>query len=159
MFQKKHKGASFGSVLGSVLGSLNALTSKSGKAIHKGQEWMDKAKDFSETLLNEVKHFQEPKNKHTAPPPFVAGALIGLLLGAGAALLLSPKTGKQLRDKLTKQYGEIVDKANEILEHANRNPTVKTVKKKAAALSKNLKPKKTAVKKAVSKAKRKAKLS
>lgn len=45
---------------------------------------------------------------------FAVGAVVGGLLGAVTALLLAPKTGKELRSDVAEQYGKISDKTVEI---------------------------------------------
>ncbi|WP_312469957.1 YtxH domain-containing protein [Neobacillus sp.] len=42
---------------------------------------------------------------------FLLGAIIGGVIGAAAALLLAPKSGKELRTSLTNQAGTIKDKS------------------------------------------------
>lgn len=48
---------------------------------------------------------------------FILGALIGGLVGAAAALLFAPKTGKELRSTLTNQAGSIMDKSGSLREN------------------------------------------
>ena len=158
MFEKNNKGVAAGAVLGSLLGTLSAfLSTHPQQALEKGHAWIDKAKELGKTVIKEVKHFRaSDSDEEHATPPFVAGALMGLLLGAGAALLIAPNTGKQLRTKLTKQYGEIVDKAQDLLGHVNNKATVGAVKKKAAAALPKVQPKKKVTRKAPSRAKKKA---
>ncbi len=45
---------------------------------------------------------------------FIIGAVVGGLLGAMAALLLAPKSGRELRQDITEQYGTISDKTQQI---------------------------------------------
>jgi gas vesicle protein len=45
---------------------------------------------------------------------FIMGAVVGGLLGAMAALLLAPKSGRELRQDITEQYGTISEKTQQI---------------------------------------------
>jgi gas vesicle protein len=45
---------------------------------------------------------------------FLMGAVVGGLLGAMAALLLAPKSGRELRQDITEQYGTISEKTQQI---------------------------------------------
>lgn len=45
---------------------------------------------------------------------FLLGAVVGGLLGAAAALLLAPKSGKELRSDLSDQYHVISEKTQQI---------------------------------------------
>jgi len=45
---------------------------------------------------------------------FIIGAVVGGLLGAMAALLLAPKSGRELRQDITEQYGTVSDKTQQI---------------------------------------------
>jgi gas vesicle protein len=49
---------------------------------------------------------------------FSAGFLMGSLIGAGAMLLLAPRTGKQTRSKIEKQGVKLRDQAVESMEEA-----------------------------------------
>lgn len=48
---------------------------------------------------------------------FILGALIGGMVGAAAALLFAPKSGKELRMALTEQAGPILDKTGQLREN------------------------------------------
>jgi gas vesicle protein len=45
---------------------------------------------------------------------FLMGAVVGGLLGAMAALLLAPKSGRELRQDITEQYGTLSEKTQQI---------------------------------------------
>lgn len=55
-------------------------------------------------------------------PSFLLGALTGVLVGAGVALLFAPKTGKRLRADLAKTYDrastKITDMASDMMDRA-----------------------------------------
>ncbi|CAM3511705.1 YtxH domain-containing protein [Marinicrinis lubricantis] len=45
---------------------------------------------------------------------FLLGAVVGGIIGAAAALLLAPKTGKELRGDIAGQYQNVTEKTKEI---------------------------------------------
>ena len=51
---------------------------------------------------------------------FVAGFILGGIAGGIAALLLSPKTGKEIREELSEDAEKILARAKEELEHAKK---------------------------------------
>jgi gas vesicle protein len=52
-------------------------------------------------------------NQNIDSKDFIIGALVGGMLGAAAALLLAPKTGKELRSDINEQAVYLKDKSNE----------------------------------------------
>lgn len=68
---------------------------------------------------------------------FVIGALIGGIIGAGAALLLAPKPGKELISDISEQASVLKDKTSKIRDTAMEKGTVLagTAKEKTTALS------------------------
>ena len=44
---------------------------------------------------------------------FIAGAIVGAVIGAAAAMLLTPKTGKEMRENVTSQASTLKDKSME----------------------------------------------
>jgi len=46
---------------------------------------------------------------------FIIGAFIGGLLGAAAALLLAPKSGRDLRKDISEQYSQVSEKSADIV--------------------------------------------
>lgn len=66
--------------------------------------------ESKENNLNRNEENQSSRN-------FLLGALLGGMAGAAAALLLAPKSGKELRNQvynLLDQTGEVFDKSNEL---------------------------------------------
>jgi|694.fasta_scaffold10416_10 gas vesicle protein len=119
MVQKNIKGLVFGTVIGTMLGSLSAalMPNKEGLLANK-KRFADKAKSFSDNFYNGLKSLSEGRREnHTAN--FVKGALSGMLLGAGMAAFLTPKTGKQLRNNLSRGYQDLADKTQEVLHAIN----------------------------------------
>lgn len=54
---------------------------------------------------------------------FLFGAVVGGVIGAAAALFLAPKTGKEMRDDLSTQAGQIKDKSIELSAIAKEKAT------------------------------------
>lgn len=50
---------------------------------------------------------------------FILGAVVGGLLGALTALVLAPKSGRELRDDISGQYHQVVDKTQQLAVSAN----------------------------------------
>jgi gas vesicle protein len=125
MWNKNSKEIVMGAVLGTVIGSLSAVLIPNQKKIistlkNQSNGWAKRALDAGHNVLDEVKFFKENK-RETHGPAFVKGVLTGLLLGAGSALLLAPKTGKQLRNNLSKQYQDLSEKTQDAIEYFNNN--------------------------------------
>jgi gas vesicle protein len=57
----------------------------------------------------ETRETSQNKNEESSNN-FLLGALIGAMVGAAAALLFAPKSGKELRDKLNNQAGSLKGK-------------------------------------------------
>ena len=130
----KAPGVVLGAVMGALLGSVGAAMAPKGKkmlADVKGhqKEWAEKAKNISENVYNEMKNHWGHEESEVDLSKFVTGAVVGMLVGASSALLLTPKTGKQMRSKISEHYQTATDKAQDILEAINKSPKVKQVKK------------------------------
>ena len=57
---------------------------------------------------------REVKSEQTSSS-FLLGALIGGLVGAGAAIFLAPKSGKELRSTLNNQAGTLKEKTVQLM--------------------------------------------
>ncbi|QGQ97482.1 YtxH domain-containing protein [Paenibacillus psychroresistens] len=70
---------------------------------------------------------------------FIIGAVVGGLLGAMAALLLAPKSGRELRQDLTEQYGTISEKTQQIASTVSEKTQqiASTVGEKTASIAKS----------------------
>jgi gas vesicle protein len=68
---------------------------------------------------------------------FIIGALVGGIVGAASALLLAPKTGKELRGDLNEQAILLKDKGNEFSQIAleKSNSLVKTVSEQSTQVA------------------------
>ncbi|MFC0187845.1 YtxH domain-containing protein [Fictibacillus aquaticus] len=68
---------------------------------------------------------------------FIIGALVGGIVGAASALLLAPKTGKELRGDLNEQAVLLKDKSNEFSQMAieKSNSLVKTVSEQSTQVA------------------------
>ncbi len=55
--------------------------------------------------------------KEESGSSFLLGALIGGVVGAAAALLLAPKSGKEMRVTLSNQAGQMLDKTTDFREN------------------------------------------
>lgn len=100
-----------GSVLGSILGTVGAALIPEGP---KGKNWSDSARKAGEKLLSDIASFGDLGSDSTKN--FIAGALVGLLVGAGSTALFTPKTGKQLRKNVSNQYQNVAGKTQEIID-------------------------------------------
>ena len=70
---------------------------------------------------------------------FIIGAVVGGLLGAMAALLLAPKSGRELRQDITEQYGAVSDKTQQIASTVSEKTLqiANTVGEKTASIAKS----------------------
>jgi gas vesicle protein len=69
---------------------------------------------------------------------FLIGAVVGGLLGAMAALLLAPKSGRELRQDISEQYGTISEKTQQIANTVSEKTQqiASTVGEKTAVIAK-----------------------
>lgn len=90
-----------------------------------------KENETRETNQNRSKENQSSKN-------FIAGAVIGGVVGAAAALLLAPKAGKEIRSGLNNQVNNLFEKTTQLSDDVfeKRNGLAAATKEKTAMLSK-----------------------
>jgi gas vesicle protein len=123
-----------GTVLGSLLGSVGAAFIPEE---HKDKNWQNHARKMGQKIYEDVSSWGDLGSDATKN--FVAGALLGLLVGAGSTALLTPKTGKQLRKNVTNQYQNVADKTQDLIdligEYAGRPVVKKVVRKVKDAVS------------------------
>lgn len=90
------------------------------------------AKTTGKSTYNNKEKYAEPCSSHSKD--FLIGGLIGGLIGAAAALLLAPKSGKELRSDLASTEGGqyICHKANELKQSVAQKSEELTEQYKAA---------------------------
>ena len=123
MRKNSNKEVIIGAALGTLVGSLGAVLLPKQKVILKKMkdqvaEWFDQAKGAGESTYNKVKGLRIA-TKDTENHNFAIGACVGVLLGAGSALFLAPKSGKQLRKDLTQTYQDVTEKTIELIDFLN----------------------------------------
>jgi gas vesicle protein len=141
-----------GAALGSLLGTMAALIYPQRNGIREYindhsdhiNYYAKKARDYGNSLFNRGSRQREIRYN------YLKSGLVGVILGAGAALLLAPKSGKALRGQLTKAYNDISEKSEGFVHHFKSNahyPFSDThyngVKKKRPTLKTTIKTKKT----------------
>jgi gas vesicle protein len=91
---------------------------------------------------NERNHYESNKEteNHMNTKDFFIGALVGGLVGSLAALLLAPKSGKQLRGDLNNQAYIVREKTDQIRESAmiKSSELTSAVKDKTTVISKKV---------------------
>lgn len=87
---------------------------------------------------NEIRENNQSQNKEGASNNFIVGALVGGAMGAAAALLLAPKTGKELRIALANQVNNFLEKTNQLSGDVaeKSNELAAMTKEKTASFSK-----------------------
>lgn len=130
-----HKGVLLGALIGTFIGSLTVLKRKEIEKIiedHAGNVGQ-KTKKLTHFLMGEVQKM--PWYKKHENNLFLKGSALGLIAGAGATMLLTPKTGKAVRGQLSNLYSDIMDNAKGVVEFVHNNSNGKT----------KAKPKKTTI--------------
>ncbi|MDV6377513.1 YtxH domain-containing protein [Sporosarcina sp. GW1-11] len=74
---------------------------------------------------------------HSGASSFIAGAIVGGIIGAATALFLAPKTGREMREDFTLQASQLKDKSIELSSTAKDKAVElsSTAKEKAVELS------------------------
>lgn len=128
-------GAAAGTLLASTLALLGARPDLVKKLSNQAHDLADRARLAKETIFDEMHSMTESKKTHHRQA-FLRGAILGLLVGAGSAALLSPKSGKQLRKDLTQKYQGMADKTYDVMDYINHNGYRKPIDKLARILAK-----------------------
>lgn len=131
-------GLLLGLLTGSVLAASYALfgNQKIVKNLrNQTQDWAVKARHVKENLFDDIHSLTESRRHHNRKK-FMGGALLGLLLGAGTAALLTPKSGAQLRKNLTQTYGDFANKTNDIIDFISHNSYRRPFKSLSKVLTK-----------------------
>lgn len=141
-------GVVLGAVMGALLGSMGAVMAPKRKQLiaeikDQNKGWAEKAKALGEDVYEEVKKHLGHDEHNVEVSQYMKGALVGMLVGASSALLLTPKTGKQVRAQIKQKYQQAVDKTGDIIETINdvkkqAPKTLKKVTKKATSLKKKI---------------------
>lgn len=136
------KGIATGAVLGTVLGSLAIILYPKRQEIFEAVlertgDFPERAREYADMILN------NRKNK-TVVNGYLTSGLAGLFLGAGVALALAPKTGKQFRTQFAKAYNELFGKTQSVAHFFRNNShpihAVMRPKKKAKRVLKTRHP-------------------
>lgn len=97
-----------GVVLGGILGGAAGLL----LAPKAGRELRDEISDGYNAISNK---FETNGHQPNGGYSMVTGAALGAVVCAIAALLLAPKSGKQLREELGEKYEEIQERAEDLM--------------------------------------------
>jgi gas vesicle protein len=122
-------GALLGGILGGVAGLL--LAPKSGKELRedimdgydnlneKTREYSDKGSKFLNCCSKKGSRFFGEMEEGHCSSTLLTGGAIGAVIGATAALLLAPNSGKELREGLGDKYEDIREQAEEFVSGLN----------------------------------------
>lgn len=105
------KGALVGSLVGSVAGLLFAPLS--------GRKLRQEIVDECQHLCHGKSTIETVKENFETHETFLVGGAVGAVVGIIAALLLAPKSGKELRDALGDKYEQIREQAESFLSQAS----------------------------------------
>lgn len=128
-------GALAGSLAASALAFLNNRQTLMNKFRNQKQDWAGKAKNVRENLFGDIRNLTESRRSRNRNI-FLRGTVLGLLIGASSAALLTPKTGKQLRKGLTEKYQGVADKTHDIAEFINKKRYSVPLRQLSKAISK-----------------------
>lgn len=134
----KLKGMMFGALAGTFIASAFALLGSRQTLIKK---FRSQTQGLAERARNVKENFEDiyglmeskrSRNRKT----FARGTVLGLLIGAGTAALLTPKSGKQLRRDLTHKYHGVADKTQDVIHFINQNGYRKPFRKLSKVIAK-----------------------
>lgn len=135
----KVKGMMWGGLTGSLIAATFALLGSRDAVVKKirsqTSDWADKARNIRENVFEDMRDLTESRRVRTRKT-FARGAALGLLVGAGVAALLTPKSGKQLRNQISNRYQGVAEKTTDILHYFNQNGHRRPEKKLAKVISK-----------------------
>lgn len=139
------KGVLLGTLIGTFIGSLAVVKRKEIQKILEAQSKTvaEKTKQLAEYIKKEAQ--QIPWNNHEKKENghFWSGSALGLIAGAGATLLLTPKNGKAVRNQLSQLYSDVMDNTHDVLKYIQNSTSFKKKPKVKKALAKTKKKMKT----------------
>lgn len=112
-----------GAAVGTVLGALAAINKRQDIL----QNLKNQAENFSDRTKERAMRFLEdsldgaPFQRRSNQKNFLSGSLLGLLAGISSALMFAPKSGKNLRNQISRAYNDLFDKTHEIVNIINKN--------------------------------------
>jgi gas vesicle protein len=131
--------------LGTIIGSLSAtIYPQRKKILHSLIEQAEQARECADILMSKGEKLIPRKTVYRNN--YLPGGVAGVIIGAGLALLLAPKSGKQLRTQVSKAYSDLSNKTHEAMDLIKNHTTPHTNR-----LPSNLKNRKKAVNKALHK--------
>ncbi len=110
-----------GACIGTLAGSIGATLLPQRRKIISAfvnQQWIEKAKNMSESILNEIQYLTNNKRRNQTPA-FTYGTITGLLLGVTGMMLLKTMSSGKFQKTLTKQYKTLTDKTHNFMEYLN----------------------------------------
>ncbi len=139
-------GAAIGTLLGSLAIALYPRRQEIMDAIADQSEGLsDKARDYIDALISKgavLTHLREEEEDRSV---YWKSGLAGVLFGAGAALFLAPKSGKQLRSQVLRVYNDLSGRTQEVIRDFKNNGHpfhhVETIRPVKRAVKRAVKPK------------------
>ncbi len=115
------------SFLGTTAAALSAIMSPKRQEIiddmmKRSNTIAEKAKIVTDNVYEGLKTLTIPKSNRNNI--FMTGAVLGALIGAGSTFLLSPRTGKQVRNSIAKRYQDMALMAQETMDAINNGELV-----------------------------------
>ncbi len=133
-----------GTLLGTLIGTASFILFPKRQKLLCGLKtqskgWGEQAKHISESMLDEMKFWSKSKQKTSTILSFMKGMFTGMLVGSGTTLLTTPKSGRQLRNQLTKRYHDVADKTQDALDYMHNGLEEAIVKKPRKVVPKLIK--------------------
>lgn len=114
-----------GAALGTLLGSLAIMLYPRRQEImdaivDQSEDISDTAKEYIGALIDKGAVLVNLRREEEHNIDWKSG-VAGLLLGVGAALILAPKSGKQLRSQIQRMYSDISDRTHDVIRDFKNN--------------------------------------
>lgn len=130
-----------GAAIGTLIGTLAAfIYPRRQEIVDNIRDQSEKARGLGEALLRKG-DFRRVEYRDN----YWKGGLLGLLVGAGTALLMAPKSGKQFRGQLTRAYNDLSEKSEELIHQFQKNSHYPFARSHASHLANHVKKKKPVV--------------